>query len=326
MRTRTIGISTATVAVMGALAGLSGFSNAHPTPDATVVPIHDQTTTPLTQVEMRNVDFMVDPNVVLHIHHLRGTMRSKVGDLIHFDDKRSFILHLTSAEVGLTGNDLTVLLNKYVFAYPGAPLTHLRVTTSGSQIVQTGHLHKVIDLPFTIHATLSVTPDGHIRMHPTYTKILGLHVDGLMHGLDLTLEKLINLRGARGASVKGNDIFLAPDSILPPPTIEGHAIAVRVQGDEVIQTFREDNAAAPLAIPDPKAPNFMFYRGGTLQFGRLVMLDAEMQIVDLDPGDPFVFNLDRYNDQLIAGYSKTLPDLGLEVHMPDFDTLHSTSQ
>jgi len=273
----------------------------------------------ITQVEMRHVDFMVDPEVVLHIHHLRGTMRSKQGETILFDDKRSFILHLASAEVGLTGADLTALLNKYVFAYPGAPLSHLSVTIDKQEIVQTGRLHKVVDLPFTIRATLSVTPDGHIRIHPTYTKIIGLHVDDLMRGLGLTLDKLIDLRQARGASVKGNDIYLMPDSIIPPPTIEGHATAIAIVGNEVVQTFRDDSTVAPLQVPDPSAPNFMLYKGGTLRFGRLVMLDAELQIVDRDTTDPFRFNLDRYNTQLIAGYSRTLPDLGLEVYMPDID-------
>ena len=48
------------------------------------------------------------------------------------------------------------------------------------------------------------------------------------------------------------------------------------------------------------------------------MLDAEMQIVDLDRGRrPFAFDLDRYQAQLVAGYSRTLPDQGLEVFMKD---------
>jgi hypothetical protein len=59
----------------------------------------------------------------------------------------------------------------------------------------------------------------------------------------------------------------------------------------------------------------MYYEGGTLRFGKLLMLDAEMQIVDLDPSDPFKFDLDRYARQLVAGYSRSLADGGLEVFM-----------
>jgi len=238
---------------------------------------------------------------------------------VMFDDKRSLVIHLATGEVGLTASDITTLLNKYVFAYKGAPLSKLRVTIAGSQIVLTGTLHKVATLPFTIRADVSATPDGHIRMHPVQTKIIGIGVTRLMHGLGMSLQKLIDLSKARGASAKGNDIYLAPDSILPPPTIEGHVTAVRIVGNEMVQTFGGEGTPAQLSIPDPSQRNFMFYRGGTLRFGKLLMLDAEMQIVDLDPVDPFKFNLDQYNAQLIAGYSRTLPDLGLEVYMRDID-------
>lgn len=61
----------------------------------------------------------------------------------------------------------------------------------------------------------------------------------------------------------------------------------------------------------------MYFAGGTLHFGKLFMVHADMQIVDLNPADPFDFSIDRYNDQLVAGYSKNRPDLGIEVYMPD---------
>jgi len=278
-----------------------------------------------TQVEMRNVDFYVDPEIVLHIHRLRGTIRSKAGGPVMFDDKRSLVIHLTSAEVGLGASDITALLNKYVFAYKGAPLSNLRVTISGAQLVLTGTLHKVAALPFTIRAEVSVTPDGHIRMHPVQTKIIGLGVTHLMQGLGMSLQKLVDLSKAHGASARGNDIYLAPDSVLPPPTIEGRVTAVRITGNEMVETFGGEETPAQLAVPDPAQRNFMLYRGGTLRFGKLLMLDSEMQIVDLDPADPFKFDLDRYNAQLIAGYSRTLPDLGLEVYMRDIDKVKQSS-
>ncbi len=278
---------------------------------------------------MKNVHFSVADGIVLRIRHLRGEMRSKRGGAIVFDDKTSFVLRLTSAEVGLTSEHLSNLMNRYVFAYKGSPLKHLRVTTRGRQIRQTGVMHKVVDIPFQITANLDVTPDGRIRIHPTTMKIFDVDGDGLMRALHITLDKLLDLRRARGASVRGNDIFLEPDSLLPPPTIQGHVTAVRVEGDEVVQVFGSPNdstraAEHPLAPPDSAARNYMFYRGGTLRFGKLFMVDAELQIVDADPGDPFRFDLDHYKKQLVAGYSRTLADLGLEVVMPDIGEVERT--
>jgi hypothetical protein len=43
----------------------------------------------------------------------------------------------------------------------------------------------------------------------------------------------------------------------------------------------------------------------------------------MDPSDPFRFDLDRYLAQLVAGWSRTLPDQGLEVYMRDIDKVDS---
>jgi hypothetical protein len=274
-----------------------------------------------TSVQMRNVDFYVDPQIPLRIRRLSGRMRSKAGGPVTFDDKRSFVIAVDAAEVGLTGPDLSLLLNKYVFNYAGAPLKNIRVTVSGNQIVQKGTLRKVASMPFEIRANLSVTPDGRIRIHPTRTEILGLHVDKLMSGLGLALDEVISLKKAKGASLSGNDIFLSPTMILPPPTIEGKVTAVRTEGDQVVMVFGAPQTMTFVPVPDTAARNYMYYRGGTLKFGKLMMLDAEMFITELDPADAFKFDLDRYQPQLIAGYSRTLLSGGLEVFMRDIDKL-----
>ena len=270
---------------------------------------------------MRNVDFYVDRDIPLRIRSLQGTMRSIRGGPVLFDDKRSFIIGIEAADVGLTAKDLSLLLNKYVFGYRGSPLSNLRITISGDELIQKGTIHKVAAFPFEMHAVLSATPDGRIRMHPTRTEIIGIKVDRLMKGLGLPLEKIIDLSKARGATVKENDIYLDPALILPPPRIEGKISAVRIEPGQIVMTFGSA-VAAPLRVPDSTAANYMYYRGGTLRFGKLVMLDADMLITELDPADAFQFDLDRYKQQLIAGYSRTLQSDGLEVWMRDIGKLH----
>ena len=158
---------------------------------------------------MQNVDFYVDPQIPLHITRLSGTMMSRTRGPVMFDDKRSFVIRVTAAEAGLTGPALSTLLNKYVFNYPGSPITNLRVTVSGNEIIQKGTLHKVGALPFEIRASLSVTPDGRIRLHPTRTEIIGLHVDRLMNGLGLPLSKIIDTIRMSNRDVGGRIVELS---------------------------------------------------------------------------------------------------------------------
>ena len=73
--------------------------------------------------------------------------------------------------------------------------------------------------------------------------------------------------------------------------------------------------------PDSTIPNFVYFRGAQLQFGKLLMSDTDLLIVDADPSNPFDLNLQEYAKQLVAGTSRTLPSMGLRVEMPAYTTL-----
>ena len=298
------------------LAASSDTANAtrlqSPAPDADPAP---------TAITMRNVDFHVGDDVVLHIRRLRGQMRGRNG-VVDFDDISSYDVEVSSGEVGLTGDDLGNLLNRHVFAYAGAPLSGIRVRVTRDGLRQTGTLHKGVDIPFDMTSAVSVTPDGRIQLHALRVRILGVNGLVLMKALGLSLERMIDLSKAHGVSAKGNDLYLDATELLPPPRIQGRITAVRLDGDQLVQTFGSPaDSVTPAPPMDPGVANFMLYRGGTLHFARLLMTDAEMLVVDADPRTPFDFDNPDYRKQLVAGHSRTLPDMGLEVWMPDARSL-----
>jgi hypothetical protein len=318
-----IGILLSFAAAIGAASttGTASRSAESRAVDATVAGDTTPASSAVTQVAMRNVNFYVTPVAALRIRALRGEMRSLRGGPVIFDDKNSFVIRVSGAEVGLNGADLSNLLNTVVFSYSGAPLRKLKVHTSGTQLVQSGVMHKIVDIPFEMASEVSATPEGLIRLHPVKTRILGVDGEGLMRAFGLSLQKILDLKKAKGVSVRGNDLYLDPVQLLPPPAFEGRLTAVRVEGDQLVQTFATPGESTRLAVPDGNAPAYMFYKGGTLRFGKLLMLDAEMQIVALHPTGFFGFDLDRYKQQLVAGYSRTLEDSGLEVFMASAETV-----
>ncbi len=276
-----------------------------------------------TQAEMRNVDFRLDEATILRIHRLRGEMVSKTpGTPVNFDDKRSLVLRIDTAEIGMTGASLDSLMNRYVFNKPGLPLRNLHVSTSGKQLVLEGIMHKIVDLPFKMNADVSVS-DGRIRIHPTRIDICGINGLGFLRALGQTLEKMIGkeLPAERGVAAQDNDMLLDPGKMQPPPDTEMHLTAVRIEGDELVQTFDAGRHLAPLDVPRPDEKNYMYYRGGTIRMGKLLMIDADMQVVDTDPSDPFDFFIDRYNEELVAGLSRNQPNYALIVFMRDFADL-----
>ena len=269
-----------------------------------------------THVEMVNVNIHLDPALILHIHYLSGQfLPTRKGQPPAFDDKLSYVVAIDSAEVGITAASMSHALNTYVFGAPDAPLKNLTLSIQGNQIKQAGTLNKGIGIPFEMTGTMSATADGRIRIQPTQMKAAHLPVKGVMKLLGLDMAKLVNTRKTKGVSVEGNDIILDPARMLPPPMMRGRITAVSIQGDEIVQTF---GTARKLQAGKLSGGNYMSYRGGVLRFGKLTMKDTDMQLIDADPTDPFDFFPDHYQDQLVAGYSKTTATGGLLVYMPDY--------
>jgi hypothetical protein len=276
-----------------------------------------------TEAEMHNVDFHLDEITILDIHQLRGQMVSKEpGTPVNFDNKNAFVLRVDTGRIGMKSASLDSLMNRYVFAFPNAPLRQLHITMEGTQLKQEGIIHKIVDIPFTMWADVSAS-NGRMRLHPTKISICGINGLGLLKAVGQSLEKMIGkeLPRDKGVSAEGNDLLMNPELLLPPPKTELHLVAVKVEGDELLQIFDAGEHRAPLSPPHPEEKNWMYYRGGTLRMGKLLMVDADMQVVDTDPSDPFDFFIDRYNDQLVAGYSRNQPTYGLEVFMRDFNDL-----
>jgi hypothetical protein len=273
------------------------------------------------QVQMHRVDFRIDSSIVLQIEYLRGKLLpGEHPGLPYFDDKRSFVLGIDSARIAIGTSDLARLLNQYTFAYPGSPLKSLELKIEEGRLVQHGSLK---GLSFTVVTEVSVTPKGEIRLHPESMKAMGIPVGGLMKMFDLQLQRIIDLRGARGVRLEKNDFILTPSDLLPPPRVKGTVVSVDLRDSSVVQVFRPSagGAVPPLRPPREKGENYMFFHGGTLRFGKLTMNGTDLEIVDADPADPFDFYLDQYNKQLVAGFDKNTPDHGLIVTMPDFEDL-----
>lgn len=274
------------------------------------------------QAAMRGVSFHVDRTIILRIESLRGSLiPARAGVPPRFDDSDTYLIQIDAARIALSARDLGDLLNRFVFNYRGAPLHSLRVTIEGDRIRQRGRLH---GLPFSILSEVTVTPGGEIRLHPVAMKAFGIPVRGILHLFGMELERMVNLRRARGIRAEHDDLLLLPAELLPPPRIRGRLARVELRDSLLVQTFRPVGPAGdppPLAPPGSPQGNFMYFQGQTLRFGKLTMAPADLLILDADSRDPFDFYLARYNDQLVAGSSRNTASGGLITTMPDFAAL-----
>ncbi len=271
------------------------------------------------QTQMRNVTFRFSETVAVEIKSLNGVL-VPIGknEFPLFDDKNSFNLRISTAEIAIDSSNLANVLNSYVFARPHSPLTELSVIVEKGHLKVKGKLHDKGDIPFSTEGILIPTADGKLRLHSEKIKAMHVPVKGLMDIFGIDLGGLIKEGKVPGVRSQEDDLILDLEEILPPPHIEGKVVSVRIEGDNIIQIFGGSDAKP---VKNIRAGNYMAYRNNRLRFGKLLMHDADLVLIDMDPNDPLDFFLDHYKEQLSAGYAKLTPDSGLRVFIKDFNKL-----
>jgi len=274
------------------------------------------------QTQMRNVTFRFSETVAVEIKSLNG-MLVPLGknEFPIFDDKESFNLRISTAEIAIDSTNLANVLNSYVFARPQSPLTELSVRVEKGRLKVKGKLHDKGDIHFETEGILIPTADGKLRLHSEKIKAMHVPVKGLMDLFGVDLGGLVKEGKVPGVQAQEDDLILDLEQILPPPHIEGKVVSVRMEGEKIIQIFGGSDVKPVKSI---RTGNYMAFKNNRLRFGKLVMNDADLILIDMDPNDPLEFFLDHYKEQLSAGYARITPDSGLRVYIKDYNKLHST--
>ena len=271
------------------------------------------------QVDMQNVDLRVAADVTLHVRHLRGQFTPRDRQIPYLDDTQSYSVVVDSGEIAVDLASLNALLAR-TLGGDHSNVDKLRVTVAeGGTLQQKGVIDRAINIPFNAKSTVSVTPDGRIRVSTKAVKAFGVPVRPLMKVFSIEMDDLLKVKPGHGVAVSDNDMILDPSRLLPSPAIQGRLTAVRIENDSLVQVF--GSGATGPRPSRPLAPNHIHWRGGQLSFGKLTMNNTDLELIDLDPRDPFSFSVGDWNAQLVAGYSKTLANRGLKAYMPDYDDL-----
>ena len=268
---------------------------------------------------MRNVDLHVSPAVTLRIRELRGQFEPTGQQIPYLDNKQSYAVAIDSGEIALDLVTLNALIGRALGGdNSNIEKLQLSIEEDGT-LRQKGKIDSAINIPFNAKSTVSVTGDGRIRVSTKSVKGFGVPITGVMKLFGVQMDNLVKVKPGHGVVVDGNDLIVDPTALIPSPAVRGRLTAVRVEGEHLIQTFGA--APAKPVAARPLSPNHIYWRGGQLSFGKLTMTDTDLELIDLDPSDPFDFSVDDWNAQLVAGYSKTQPDRGLKAYMPDMGDL-----
>ena len=270
------------------------------------------------RTEMRNVMFHLTDEAAAHVEFLSGEMHpTGKNEVPVFDDKTSFQVRVADGRISITPRAMASMLNTYVFAGGDSPFKDISITIDKDRLLIKGKLRTKGDIPFETAAILTASSDGRIRVSTEKLKALHVPVKGMMDKFGIELASLVNTSKIPGMVTDKNDVLMDLGVLLPPPHIKGRVSAVLI-GDDSIVTIFGDGAKPAFAN---EAASYMTFQGNRVRLGKLTMENADLTVLNLDSGDPLDWSQDHYRDQLVAGYSRITPNLGLRAYVKNFSKL-----
>ena len=270
------------------------------------------------QTHMQSVRYHFTETATVYIKTLSGELLPTEGaEFPIFDDRNSFRLRIGYAEIDIAAPDLASIFNSYVFSRASSPLKGVTMSIENGRLKIKGKLHDVGTILFETESTLSPTDDGKLLLRTGKVKALHVPVKGIMNLFGVEIADLIKNGKLPGIEARGDDLVLDPSLVFPAPHMDGRVSGARIEGNTIVLTFGDKNRATKTR----QAGNYMSFRGNRLRFGKLTMTDVDMILIDMDPTDPFDFFLDRYKEQISAGYSKISSNSALRIFVRDFNKL-----
>ena len=251
----------------------------------------------------------------VYVRWLRGLMVRTARNINpSFDEPDSFVIDVKTGVIHTNVGDLANFLNEETAS---APFRGITLSGDGDTIKVHGTLHKIFPLPVEMIATLGVAPVNRIQIHVTKLDVLKIPLKGLLGSFHIEVANLFH-PGIPGVEVSGNDIFLNTQKLLPPPHIRGELTSVRIVNPDVEEVY--GNAKEDMTRVE-QWRNYLQLNGGTIDFGKLTMRHVDLIMIDLSDDAWFDLDLANYQEQLVNGYTRMTPQAGLQIFMPDLDTL-----
>ncbi len=270
-----------------------------------------------TAVYAHNLMLRKGPDFRIYVRWLRGNMvRTRRGTNPNFDDPESFLLEIKSGVIRANIGDIGNFLN--TGDVKGSPLKNIKLLAEDDHIKLQGTLHKLISMPVELLGNVAATHDNRIQVHVTKLSVLKIPLKGLLGRLHITVSDLFHRNGMPGVEVSGNDIVFDTLKLLPPPHIHGQLTNVRVVSPDIEEVYGNAEGAVTRV---EKWRNFLRLNDGTIDFGKLTMHHVDLTMVDLSDDAWFDLDLNNYQSQLVNGYTRMTPDAGLQIFMPDLDSL-----
>ena len=303
------------------LAGCGGSptSTDLPAPVPTRAPFEEPKGAP-TRFYTQNVAYRVDDEVVVD-------MPSMDADLVPFDigkplipaNVMDFQVKVHVADFTLTDQAMAAMMNRYVFNFPGSPISDVRITCMNGRLKQTAKLKKFgLTVTTELEGELRPNGRGQLVLRPDKIRSNGLPVKGLLDILGVEVAEMLKAREDKGIRLDGNDIILFPERMIPPPVMKAFCTGAVITPGKVTMHFDDGVRRERPALPEP-ARNFILMWGGNVLINNNLVLDAKLEMIDDTPDNPMQYYMPLYREQLETGFVVSTPKGEMIAYLPDLN-------
>lgn len=236
-----------------------------------------------------------------------------------FDDPTSFHLKPHDGEVVLTPLALSALFNDHVFAFPGAPLRNLKISTEPGLLILAGQLYRSKWIPFLMKGSLRLEAGHKLFFDPTFVMVDGQEATKLLPAANVKLDELLKVE-AVGVKLIGNTIHLDASKLFPLPKLLLDIKQARLEAEGLVLTFGE---GLKMNVPQTRqnAKSYMIVKGGDVKFMRTMPVNVLLEMTATDPNKELDFCLYRYREQVAEGWLTLAPDGGIFGYVKNFAEL-----
>lgn len=280
-------------------------------------------------LEARNVDFDVTDDIGFHIEHLAATLEPVIaGEPVQFDDPRTFVINIHNGEVTIPPKVLNALFNRHILEYAPRSLDDMKITTSEESLtaevsIKLWNWFPGVWLGAKLVGPITLNKNNELVYSPQDVRVFGIPLGGLLRALGIKLSWLLSV-DRDGANLVGNELILNHRKVFPPPALAGNIASAKLSKAGLHLVFADNPAAKFRAVPKD-ANSYLWIQSGDAKLFDVIVVNANLLIVDEKENDVLHFNLYNYRQQVLAGTLFMSEDGSITARVPSYRRLTEKS-
>jgi hypothetical protein len=237
-----------------------------------------------------------------------------------FDDPTSFAIKPHQGSAVLSGKQLAALFNDHVFAFAGAPLRNMTLSTAQNELTLVGELMRRGKwAPFTMKGPMTLEGNNILWYTPKKVVVAGDDATKILAAASVELDDLLKIDTGT-VKLIGSKIRIDANKVFPPPALDLAITSATVEPRGLVLEFNSGvNPAFPPKLMD--RASYMIAKGGDVKFMRAMPINVAAQFMSADANDELDFNLYSYRDQVEQGWIQVREDGAIYGFLRNFSSL-----